>query len=128
MIDKLLKNHNKKIYWGSVFLWAGFIIYSSLSPYVPNDVGGYSINFNLMHFLTYFILCFLLTNALIRTDLIKTKNPFLASIFICFIFGALIEATQSFIPGRYASIGDVLYNASAIIIYPLAVSVARSIN
>lgn len=116
-------------YWPPVYACMAFILYFSLSTSPPSSIGGHKLNFNIMHLAAYFFLCFFMSAALAVSRLqIFKKNPYLLSIFLCFLFGGFTELMQSFVPGRSPSLADVIYNTSAIIFYPLAAFALKNIR
>lgn len=127
-LEKLNSLH-ASVPWFQVFAWMIFILYFSLSPSPPDAVGGYTLNFDILHLVAYFVLCLLAANAFSNTHMyLPKKNPYLFSIFFCFLFGGFIEIAQSFVPGRTASIADVFYNLTAIIFYPTTIMIVKNIR
>ena len=116
-------------YWVPAYACMSAILYLSLTPTPPDSVGGYVLNFNFLHLAAYFVLCLLISNAFANTRIDSLrKNPFVVTIFFCFLFGGLIEILQSFVPGRSPSMSDVFYNTSAIILYPLSITIFKNIK
>jgi VanZ family protein len=83
------------------------IAYLSLTPSETIIVGNDKIS----HFIAYAVLMF---NAGLITY--KIKKSFYLSIILCLIYGALIEAGQHFVPGRFMSGYDMVANASGVMI------------
>lgn len=69
-----------------------------------------SLNDKFMHFFAYAILTLWLYL------LFSSKNIFLKSILILFIYGLFIELLQDFIPNRHFSIMDIIANSLGIFI------------
>ena len=69
-----------------------------------------SLNDILMHFFAYAMLTLWLYL------LFSSKNIFLKSILILFIYGLFIELLQDFIPNRHFSIMDIIANSLGIFI------------
>jgi surface polysaccharide O-acyltransferase-like enzyme len=96
-------------FWTPVVLWMAFVYYSSsisgedmLKIDIPNID-------KLFHFIEYFVLGALLIRAFANSsDRTNFKFIFLLSILIAFIYGALDEFHQRFIPGRSPEIFDIL--------------------
>lgn len=81
------------------------IAYLSLTPSETIVVGNDKIS----HFIAYAVLMF---NAGLITY--KSQRKFIIAIVLCFIYGALIEVGQHFVPGRYMSGYDMIANTSGV--------------
>lgn len=92
--------------WLPPLAYAALIFVVSHHP-VPERIQSILPWDKLIHFVEYFILGFLVQRALGRESL-----PFLAlAIALSAGYGALDEFHQSFIPGRFASAGDIVADA-----------------
>lgn len=122
-----MKNFVK--YWVPVYACMLLIIYFSLTSQPTSEIGGFSLNFNFLHLAAYFTLCLFVTKSIKNSKFeVAKRNPFLFSIFYCFLFGSSIEFLQSFVPGRITSLADILYNTSAIFFYPVSIMAVRTIR
>ncbi len=83
------------------------------TPFQTVGVGTGGIDFNLLHFLAYFGLSFLLGIALRHSD---SKHPYLNAILITLFFSILMEGFQYFIPARSFDLMDIVYNFSGVLL------------
>jgi len=101
--------------WLPVIIWASFIFYLSSIPNLKTNLEYDFVLRKIAHAVEYFILTFFLYRAF--------KGSFNMSIFGLFIYPAVLslfyavsdEFHQSFVPGRSASIRDVLIDAIGIL-------------
>jgi VanZ family protein len=93
-------------------LWMGVIFTLSAQHHIPKTL-GVSIEFTAVagHLFIYSVLAALLYAGLPR-ELGRTRRVALAFV-IAVAYGASDEFHQSFVPGRDASLGDLLVDASA---------------
>ena len=95
----------------------GYMLLITLLSHVPqedlpkSDLD--SIDY-LFHFAEYSILGFLLFRS-ITSDELLTFHPFYGSLLIGISFAILDEFHQSFVPGRYMSSTDVLFDSLGIV-------------
>ncbi|MEW6456562.1 MAG: VanZ family protein [Acidobacteriota bacterium] len=102
-------------------LYASLIIYSSTKTKAPLDITRYFPDY-LLHFIEYGILGVLLFLSISRNPKESLKRNAAVTIFISFLFGILNEIIQSFVPGREASIKDIVFNLFGSIIFLSALS------
>lgn len=109
--------NNFKKYWVPVLLYTGFIFYLSSIP-APEIV--VRIDLSLIHIPEFFILSYLLFRALSRQK-INIWHVFILSIIISTFYGITDEIHQLFVPGRYFSIFDMIFNfiGSSLILFKL---------
>jgi len=72
-----------------------------------------------VHFGMHFIFAMLIHRALLyhaNGNLIKSRTLFLTVIFVS-VFGIIVEWYQTFIPGRFPTIGDAIANILGAIVY-----------
>lgn len=105
------------IYRVSTVLYLIALTFLSLQPIVKHggdDLPRQIFN-NAMHIPAYGLLTFLLINSMA-----KYKHSYVASFIFVLVFGVFTEYLQSFVPGRCASIVDLLLNgvgATSFILY-----------
>ena len=109
-MKKLEKNKglfNKKV----ITLWLPLIIYlflifnfSTKSEPLPSTV---SVSTNYLHPIEFFILAFLVLRIFHAYNI---KNKYILTILLVTLIGIADETVQSFIPGRTASLMDVLFD------------------
>lgn len=115
MFEYLEKRKIWLVYIPLAFYWLILFTATSLPAY---DLPKLGISDKINHFLAYFLLAILLN----LTLMYQRKSRFLfekaapVTIIICFIYGALDEIHQMFIPGRYAEILDWVADASGVIL------------
>ncbi len=102
--------------WGYVLAWMGVIYFFSAQPNSGEATGHYFGVFNMLcrklaHLSEYAILFALLRRALICT-VSSGMNFFITPFCLSVIYAISDEYHQSFVPGRSASAGDVLFDAS----------------
>lgn len=83
------------------------IAYLSLTPSDTLTIGNDKIS----HFIAYGTLMF---NSGLLT--FHEKNKFIRAIFLCVLYGVLIEIAQHFVPGRFMSIYDIIANVAGVVI------------
>jgi VanZ family protein len=111
-----MTNYHHKIFklWFPVIIWAGLIFYLSSISNLKTNLEYDFILRKIAHIAEYFIFTFLLYRAF--------KGSFSMNIFQLFIYPATLsffyavsdEFHQSFVPGRSASIRDVLIDTIGI--------------
>lgn len=105
-IDTVGWGNNFKKYWMPVLLYAGFIFYISS---IPTPEVGIQIDLTLIHIPEFFILSYLIFRALSR-EKISLWYIFILAILISTFYGITDEIHQFFVPGRYFSIFDMIFN------------------
>ena len=115
MISLLEKN--RWFSWTITVLIFAFIFYVSSLSFPPPPAGPPSITATVYHISVFFLLMiFFLISALNR----KWRwNTMLLSILIITVYAALDELHQYFVPGRYMSFDDFLFNFAGITIASL---------
>lgn len=95
--------------WGLVFLWAGLIFFLSHQPGLKSGLSNEwdFILRKLAHISEYFVLTFLLINALNQYRLSK-KKIIVLSVFLSVLYACSDEYHQTFINAREGTIRDVL--------------------
>lgn len=89
-------------------LWASLIFYLSSIPSLKTPFGFWDYFFRkAAHFGVYFILALLIT-----PNFEKGGSRWLYSALIASVYGILDEYHQSFVPGRFMTVSDMLLNAS----------------
>ena len=95
--------------------WMGVIFYlSSISSFKVPDRLVNSISSNIAHFTEFFILCMLLFRAIKKSTRWEIKKIIIASCVFSVIYAFLDEFHQSFVPGRFPSIGDIFVDTLGI--------------
>ena len=108
--------HYELVYDMPVLVYAGLIyLLSSVSGF-PEDVSLITGSDKVAHLIEYFAFGFLICRSFsnARFDPVK-QNAHLLAILFGISFGLSDEWHQSFVPGREATIGDVLFDAMGII-------------
>lgn len=105
--------------------WAGVIFYISDQPTLP-DVPGLAstITSVLGHFTVYFVLAVLIWWGLGARELTVRQRVGIA-FTIAVLYGVSDEWHQSFVPGRHASVLDLIADAAGALIAVSAASKAR---
>ena len=102
--------------WILVAGWMGLIFYlSSISNFKVPDRLVNSISSNIAHFIEFFILCMLLFRAIKKSTQWEIKKIIVASWIFSVIYAFLDEFHQSFVPGRFPSIGDIFVDTLGIL-------------
>ncbi|MBX0294969.1 VanZ family protein [Haloarcula nitratireducens] len=110
--------------WSVVALVGGFIFYTSIvtaPPETPIDYARLWVDIALdkwRHFVAYAVLAGTLAYATDDWSL-ERRGIVLAVVSVTVLYGVGIEVGQSFLPGRYFSLGDALANAvGALLVAP----------
>lgn len=99
---------NKRIkYWLPAVLYASLIFYISSIP--SSKIPPFVIDMSIIHIPEYFILSYLIFRALSK-EKITGWHAFALAILISTLYGITDEAHQVFVPGRYFSIFDMIFN------------------
>ncbi len=105
-------------HWLPVFVYAVLIFYMSSLPTLIIPGADPLLYFDpeklLLHFLEYLPLGFLLVRAVSKTSKLVMFNPFFLAVLIGSMYGFTDEVHQYFVPGRTASIIDVLADSVGI--------------
>jgi VanZ family protein len=104
--------------WLLVVLWAGFIYYLSSIPSFNTGWGVWDFIFRkIAHVVEFAVLTALLWHAFSRTWPEKTKsNLIIWSLGLAVLYAASDEFHQLYVPGRGASVGDVLIDTCGVIL------------
>jgi VanZ family protein len=106
-------------YWFVTIGYMGIIFYlSSLSwqniPAIPQNAD------KIIHTVIYTILAFLLYHSLIESGF--RRNVLIIAFLIATLYGISDEIHQFFVPGRFASVGDVLADSFGALLGSLSAS------
>ena len=103
----------KDIYWGGpAFVYAALIFFLSSISRFPDEVPSFLGFDKIVHFIEYFILGVFLYRWFSNMDGCPGKKCALtATIFVGIIYAFTDEWHQSFVPGRDASLFDVLFDS-----------------
>lgn len=94
-------------FWFPVFIYSGIIFFLSSIPAPVIAQLPFTVWDKLEHVVEYSILAVLVARALLVTH----KNVIwvgIVTVFVCSLYGVSDEFHQSFVPGRDASVGDIL--------------------
>lgn len=108
---KLLEKHRIFCFILAILIGAEIFYFSTLSG--SGGSGGFSITPIVYHFVVFFLFNTFLLIAIKGKDKLKIKHLILALI-LSLIYAILDEFHQSFVPGRDASIKDMLVNSAGI--------------
>ncbi|MBI5588647.1 MAG: VanZ family protein [Deltaproteobacteria bacterium] len=99
--------------WAPFALYTALIVYLSLTPHLPEGPRIYQID-KLYHFMAYAIMGLLLARAVATGPALKTRTGavVLITALAGFLFGALMEIGQMFVPERTAEALDALANGA----------------
>ena len=119
LIDWMNK-HTIISYWVPLYAAVIVIIYFSLLPKPFSSIGlpaGDLLNFDVLHLFAYFTLSFMMGVALRHSKFkVLSNNSYILPIFIVVLFSGLLELLQGYIPGRWASFTDLIYNLGGTVI------------
>ncbi|MEM4247900.1 MAG: VanZ family protein [Candidatus Nanoarchaeia archaeon] len=96
-----------KIFSLFAIIWAGIILYFS-AKIVP---GAEIIGDKSIHIFAFFILA-----VLVYLAIKENSGAIVFAMLFAFAYGIIIEILQLYIPGRFASLGDVAANAIGIVL------------
>lgn len=104
--------------WAPVILYAVAIFYVSSLP--VSEISGIKIDLSLVHIPEFFLLSYLVFNAL-STSQLDLHYIALLSIIISTLYGVTDELHQIYVPGRYFSFSDILFNfiGSSLILFKI---------
>ena len=112
---------NNQIAWFFTLIIAAAIFYLSSQTFQGGGGKGY-LSY-IYHFSIFFFLAFFLLIASIKGKL--NKEIFFISLLLAILYGISDELHQSFVPGRYADVQDVLMNSvgimTAAVVYILTI-------
>jgi VanZ family protein len=99
-------------FWFPVILYSGIIFYVSAQPHLKVPLPGLQFD-KAVHLLEYVPFGFLLARGIYRTKpSVCGKNLLgLVILFSC-AYGVSDEFHQSFVPGRFAALGDVMMDTA----------------
>lgn len=98
-------------YWGPVVLWAGMIFALSSVATFPEEVARLLRWDKLLHMLIYAGLAFLVARALAANrPALPVPALRMATILLTVVYGISDEWHQSFVPGRFVSAVDLMYD------------------
>lgn len=110
-------------FWLPVIIWASLIFYLSSIPDLRTVLEYDLILRKMAHCVEYFILTFLLYRALKSSFHIRVLQLFIYPTILSFFYAISDEFHQSFVPGRSASIKDVLIDSAGIISFYIAIKI-----
>ena len=108
---KWFEKHNKTSFFIALII-ASFIFYMSSQPYDPVPTIKLQLKSTIYHIGIFFLLCLFLMMALSKG---KNKEWLSFAILLSFFYGVTDELHQLFVPGRHATIRDVLTDSVGII-------------
>ena len=95
-------------FWFPVILYSGIIFYVSSIPNVKTPLRGMQFD-KILHIMVYVPFGFLLFRGICNTKTSVSRGMLLGIVFlISFLYGLSDEIHQSFVPGRNASIIDMI--------------------
>ena len=103
----LLRKLDYRIAWLAAILWMAFIFYLSSKPSLPVP-GLFPGQDKLMHFISYGVLGLFIGRGLARGAAGITSRQVVIVVLLVLAYGVSDEFHQSFVPGRDASVGDLL--------------------
>jgi VanZ family protein len=112
-----LKMTNAGWKWFFVVVWMLVIYLFSAQPYSGAVTGAYLGIFNILvrkiaHVLEYLILFLLCQSAFNASGPVASRHRTVFAVLLCVFYALTDEWHQSFIPGRSASINDVLVDTA----------------
>lgn len=115
-----MNKHTMISYWMPLYAVMAVIAYFSLMPMPFSAIGldrGDMLNFDVLHIFAYFVLSFLMGVALIHSRIkVLSKNSYILPILIVVLFSGFLELFQGFIPGRWTSFTDMIYNLGGTVV------------
>lgn len=126
MFNYLEKRKVWLVYIPLVLYWIVLFTATTLpGPQLPDIHIGDKIE----HFSAFFILAVFLNLALIyqRKSYFLFKYATLVTIIICFLYGAIDELHQMFIPGRFADIRDWLADSTGVLLGVLVLNFVKNL-
>ena len=126
MFNYLEKRKVWLVYIPLVLYWIVLFTATTLpGPQLPDIHIGDKIE----HFSAFFILAVFLNLALIyqRKSIFLFKYATLVTIIICFLYGAIDELHQMFIPGRFADIRDWLADSTGVLLGVLVLNFVKNL-
>lgn len=123
-VTKVSDIHHELIYGAPVLAYAGLIFFfssTSTFPYLIPSFFGFD---KLAHFCEYYILGALILRWLLaKQGRFSNRHALALTVLIGTLYGLSDEWHQSFVPGRHATLWDVLFDAlgviAAAVTYPL---------
>lgn len=102
-------------YYLPALAWASLIFFFSSLP--SNSVPRIATNFDdlFLHFVVYAILGFLLGQAFLHSPEKNRLTWFVVACLIGILYGASDEFHQMFVPGRHATISDLIADALGVL-------------
>ncbi|MBD3249190.1 hypothetical protein GF336_04035 [Candidatus Woesearchaeota archaeon] len=121
-IVRWLDKH-KLFYWMPLLAVIAVILFFSIIPRPFEVIAGEKGSFfheldfsDIEHIAAYFTLCFFMGVAFRHSKIdILRNNHYALAISLSLLIGAMLEFLQGFIPGRYLSFYDVMFNLTGII-------------
>jgi len=102
--------------WLAAAVWAALIFFFSAQPNLTTNLGIWDfILRKLAHMAEFGILCLLLWRA-VRQHMVRDKLALVAAGLLALAYAASDEFHQGYVPGRTASIRDVLIDLAGIFI------------
>ena len=109
--------------WLPVIIWAGLIFCLSSIPSLKTNLKYDFILRKIAHIVEYFIFTFLLYRAFKGSFNMSIFQLFIYPFTLSFLYAVSDEFHQSFVPGRSASIRDVLIDTIGILGFYIAVKI-----
>ncbi|MDZ7262483.1 MAG: VanZ family protein [candidate division KSB1 bacterium] len=103
-------------YWLPALVWAGLLFYFSSIPHLSAPDLGFDFQDKVEHFIVYGILGYLIARLIVGSGNGNLQNGHLFwGALIGIVYGISDELHQSFVPGRYAGVDDVIADALGVI-------------
>jgi VanZ family protein len=113
------------IAWGPAVLWAAVLFFLSELQEVPPELDRWAdVNDKVVHFSLYFVLGAALAWAKVRGSVEWPHGVFL---LIGYVYGALDEWHQSFVPGRTPDLFDFFADVAGVTVGYLAILGIRAL-
>jgi len=115
MITEWLKQEKNFFAWMPTIIWGTMVLLFSVLPMksgLPLTVGYFD---KMAHFFEYTLLSFLVLRGIYRTGGGLTLQNMLLILILAGGYGILMELVQQFVPGRQASVADVIANVAGIV-------------
>ncbi|MBD3295918.1 MAG: hypothetical protein GF392_00950 [Candidatus Omnitrophica bacterium] len=105
-----LKHENRFDLWLPAVLWAALILILSVLPSTGMTGLTAGNSDKIAHFFGYMIFSILFLRAVPLTAGASSRRVLLFALILTFSYGILMELLQCLIPGRDASLMDILFN------------------
>jgi VanZ family protein len=114
--------------WLLPVIWAALIFYLSSIPNLGTSLSCDFILRKIAHIAEYFVLTLLLWIAFKGSFGMNTVSLFIYPALVSFLYAALDEFHQSFVPSRSGNIHDVLIDAIGIISFYIVLQIFAAIQ